>query len=297
MESMLETVRGMVFMDIKDIINILLLCVGWYIADKAAECLVKRLFKVAEEKIVGGDTEICNAAMVQRLKTIRQLVTQLVRVVVALFMGFWLLESFGVDVRPIIAGIGVVGLGISLAAQNVIRDFINGMLFLMEDQYNVGDWIEVNTFSGTVERITLRATRLRDFHGNLVIIPNSLIQTVVNYTKHWSVAVVKVGITYESNYGKASEIMTSLGEEMAQEAGTGILEPPTVQGITDFTANSVNMRIIIKTAPGRQWEVGRKYRVRLKELFDKEGIFFAYPQIVIHKSEPKTTSTDDNQEG
>ena len=120
MESMLETVRGMVFMDIKDIINILLLCVGWYIADKAAECLVKRFFKVAEEKIVGGDTEICNAAMVQRLKTIRQLVTQLVRVVVALFMGFWLLESFGVDVRPIIAGIGVVGLGISLAAQNVI---------------------------------------------------------------------------------------------------------------------------------------------------------------------------------
>ena len=269
---------------LSDIVQVIFLFALWYIASRASNKALRHVFDAAIQKIPEGSSgTIARDAIIQRLKTIRQLITQLSRVVIGLLMGFWILGSVGIDVRPIIAGIGVVGIAVSLAAQNVIRDFINGILILIEDQYNVGDWVEIGKLSGSVEKFTLRVTRLRDFDGNMVVIPNSTIQTVVNYTKIWSVAVVKVGITYESDYRKALRIMQDLADEMAEKEGTFIIETPVVQGITEFAENSVNMRAMLKTSPGMQWSVGREYRMRLKERFDRDNIEFAYPQVVVHK--------------
>ena len=269
---------------LSDIVRVIFLFALWYIASRASNKALRHVFDAAIQKIPEGSSgTIARDAIIQRLKTIRQLITQLSRVVIGLLMGFWILGSVGIDVRPIIAGIGVVGIAVSLAAQNVIRDFINGILILIEDQYNVGDWVEIGKLSGSVEKFTLRVTRLRDFDGNMVVIPNSTIQTVVNYTKIWSVAVVKVGITYESDYRKALRIMQDLADEMAEKEGTFIIETPVVQGITEFAENSVNMRAMLKTSPGMQWSVGREYRMRLKERFDRDNIEFAYPQAVVHK--------------
>ncbi len=269
---------------LSDIVRVIFLFALWYIASRASNKALRHVFDAAIQKIPEGSSgTIARDAIIQRLKTIRQLITQLSRVVIGLLMGFWILGSVGIDVRPIIAGIGVVGIAVSLAAQNVIRDFINGILILIEDQYNVGDWVEIGKLSGSVEKFTLRVTRLRDFDGNMVVIPNSTIQTVVNYTKIWSVAVVKVGITYESDYRKALRIMQDLADEMAEKEGTFIIETPVVQGITEFAENSVNMRAMLKTSPGMQWNVGREYRMRLKERFDRDNIEFAYPQVVVHK--------------
>ena len=269
---------------LSDIVRVIFLFALWYIASRASNKALRHVFDAAIQKIPEGSSgTIARDAIIQRLKTIRQLITQLSRVVIGLLMGFWILSSVGIDVRPIIAGIGVVGIAVSLAAQNVIRDFINGILILIEDQYNVGDWVEIGKLSGSVEKFTLRVTRLRDFDGNMVVIPNSTIQTVVNYTKIWSVAVVKVGITYESDYRKALRIMQDLADEMAEKEGTFIIETPVVQGITEFAENSVNMRAMLKTSPGMQWSVGREYRMRLKERFDRDNIEFAYPQVVVHK--------------
>ena len=269
---------------LSDIVRVIFLFALWYIASRASNKALRHVFDAAIQKIPEGSSgTIARDAIIQRLKTIRQLITQLSRVVIGLLMGFWILGSVGIDVRPIIAGIGVVGIAVSLAAQNVIRDFINGILILIEDQYNVGDWVEIGKLSGSVEKFTLRVTRLRDFDGNMVVIPNSTIQTVVNYTKIWSVAVVKVGITYESDYRKALRIMQDLADEMAEKEGTFIIETPVVQGITEFAENSVNMRAMLKTSPGMQWSAGREYRMRLKERFDRDNIEFAYPQVVVHK--------------
>ena len=269
---------------LSDIVRVIFLFALWYIASRASNKALRHVFDAAIQKIPEGSSgTIARDAIIQRLKTIRQLITQLSRVVIGLLMGFWILSSVGIDVRPIIAGIGVVGIAVSLAAQNVIRDFINGILILIEDQYNVGDWVEIGKLSGSVEKFTLRVTRLRDFDGNMVVIPNSTIQTVVNYTKIWSVAVVKVGITYESDYRKALRIMQDLANEMAEKEGTSIIETPVVQGITEFAENSINMRAMLKTSPGMQWSVGREYRMRLKERFDRDSIEFAYPQVVVHK--------------
>ena len=279
-EFLVQTLIG----HLADIARVIFLFVLWYIASRASNKALRHVFDAAIQKIPEGSSgTIARDAIIQRLKTIRQLITQLSRVVIGLLMGFWILGSVGIDVRPIIAGIGVVGIAVSLAAQNVIRDFINGILILIEDQYNVGDWVEIGKLSGSVEKFTLRVTRLRDFDGNMVVIPNSTIQTVVNYTKIWSVAVVKVGITYESDYRKALRIMQDLADEMAEKEGTFIIETPVVQGITEFAENSVNMRAMLKTSPGMQWSVGREYRMRLKERFDRDNIEFAYPQVVVHK--------------
>ena len=279
-EFLVQTLIG----HLADIARVIFLFVLWYIASRASNKALRHVFDAAIQKIPEGSSgTIARDAIIQRLKTIRQLITQLSRVVIGLLMGFWILSSVGIDVRPIIAGIGVVGIAVSLAAQNVIRDFINGILILIEDQYNVGDWVEIGKLSGSVEKFTLRVTRLRDFDGNMVVIPNSTIQTVVNYTKIWSVAVVKVGITYESDYRKALRIMQDLADEMAEKEGTFIIETPVVQGITEFAENSVNMRAMLKTSPGMQWSVGREYRMRLKERFDRDSIEFAYPQVVVHK--------------
>jgi len=276
-------IAGDMFVDAATVIIPVVLLFAWLLLDTVVKHVCRHAFKAAISRVENSSyDEAMKHSLKHRLLTIRQLSEQVSRGVLALLMVSIILGSLGIDIKPVIAGIGVVGLGFSLAAQNIIRDYINGFIILIENQYNVGDWIEVNSLSGTVELFTLRATRLRDIEGNTVIIPSSLIQTVINYTKDWSVAMIKVGITYESDYAKARAIMEALGKEMAGKESKVILDAPTFQGITDFNPNSVNMRILIKTLPGQQWAVAREYRERLKERFDAEGISFAYPQVVVH---------------
>lgn len=277
---------GDMFIDAARLLVPIVLIAVWFLLDWLLRVSLRHMMRVTAARIRSSDVdEVKKQSLEQRMRTIQQLTRQLLRVLLAVVMLFWVLGSIGIDLRPVIAGIGVVGLGISLAAQNIIRDYINGFLILVEDQYNVGDWIEINSSQGTVELFTLRATRLRDIEGNLIIIPNSTVQTVVNYTKGWSMAVVRVSITYEADYAKARSIMQGLAKEMADaETGT-ILEAPVFHGITNFGDNSVDMRVLIKTQPGRQWDVSRRYRERLKELFDAQGIGFAYPQIVVHRAD------------
>ena len=274
-----------IFVDVIRLLTPLALILLWLALDALLRCFLRHITRAAISRVRASDGgDIFKQSLEYRMKTIHQLTAQLLRVLLGVAMIFWILGSIGIDLRPVIAGIGVVGLGISLAAQNIIRDYINGFIILVEDQYNVGDWIAVNSLQGTVELFTLRATRLRDIEGSLVIIPNNLVQTVVNYTKDWSVALVKVSVTYESDYRKAREIVIALGEEMAKSREGVILGAPNFNGITDFGASSVDMRILIKTQPGMQWSVSREYRERLKERFDAEGIEFAYPQMVVHPS-------------
>lgn len=267
------------------LVSILLLFLLWYALDRFVRRLLRHVFTKAAARIETlQNDEISRENVKYRMSTICALLTEVSRMILGLVMIFWILSSMGVDLRPVLAGIGVVGLAVSLAAQNTIRDFISGFIILFEDQYNIGDWIETENFSGTVEVFSLRATRLRDLNGNLIIIPNSTIQTVRNYSKGWSTALVKVGITYESDYQKARSIMLDLADEMKKHESSLITGEPDFQGITNFGDNAIEMRILIKTVPGRQWMVEREYREKLKERFDAAGVSFAYPQIVIHKS-------------
>lgn len=255
----------------------------WYCADVALKKLTERFYLAAAERIrhrLPGAAAQREAQ--QRAVTLYHLTTQALRGVVAAVMAFLLLDMIGIDMRPVIAGVGVVGLALSLAAQNIIRDYITGFMILFEDQFNVGDFINAGGFSGTVEAFSLRATKLRDISGSLIIIPNSAIQAVQNYNKVWSAALVDIGISYESDYKKALSIAAEIAEKMAEDPTNSIVETPITQGIVTFSDNAVMLRTIIKTDPGQQWVVGRIYRQKLKDAYDEHGIVFALPRIVVH---------------
>lgn len=270
------------------IVTPLLLLVIWFVFDKIVAKICSGLFRDTKKGSNGEDhkDEIARQAEMHRMNTIRDMVSRTARVLLALIMLFWILNALGIDLRPIIAGIGVIGLALSLAAQNIIKDVLNGFLILIEDQFNVGDFVELGSLSGTVEQFTMRATRLRNLQGQLLIIPNGTIDTVINYTKDYSVALVKIGITYEADYDKARKIAGDLAAEMAKDPENIIMSEPSFHGITDFGDNAVEMRVLMKTAPGLQWGLERKYREKLKDLYDAEGIIFAYPQIVFHEGVP-----------
>lgn len=258
----------------------------WYCADNALKKLTKRFFTAASERIKSRVTGTAAQRMAaQRALTLYHLTTQVLRGVIAAAMIFLLLDMFGIDMRPVMAGVGVVGLALSLAAQNIIRDYITGCMILFEDQFNVGDFINAGGFSGTVEAFSLRATKLRDIAGSLIIIPNSAIQTVQNYNKIWSAALVDIAISYESDYKKALNIAAEIAAEMAEDQANGIIETPVTQGIVTFNDNAVMLRTIIKTDPGQQWVVGRIYRQKLKDAYDANGIVFAHPRLIVHAPE------------
>ena len=288
--------RGEMFLELllknmATILFILFILLIWYLIDKAIPYLMMHIFQAAGERArntVYKDDEIRRAWLMYRMSTLRQLTTQMLRVLLATVMCFVILNAIGINIKPILAGIGIAGLGISLAAQNLIRDFINGVLIIVEDQYNVNDWIQIGNYQGTVEHFTLRLTRLRSLEGTLIIIPNSTIQDVINYTKDWSYTAIYVTIPYEGDYAAAKKILMELADETVKQGDPKIFPNPVFNGITEYAQNGIKFRCFIKTAPGYQWRVGYKFREELHKRYTEAGIKFAYPAVInyLESSDP-----------
>jgi small conductance mechanosensitive channel len=222
-----------------------------------------------------------------RVKTFKSLFLQMARVLLGIYFAFILLGHFQIDPKPLLAGIGVVGLGLSLAAQNILRDFLNGLFIIIEDQFNIGDVITIGSYSGTVENFSMRETRLRAIDGKLVIIPNGNISEVVNSTKDFAVAIVEVGVSYSSNIGKVMETLEECAEEVARGMPGVIVEESKVLGIMDFRGSDILLRVMTKTLPGEQWGVERATRLAIKEKFDEKGIEIPFQQVVVHTETEK----------
>ena len=191
-----------------------------------------------------------------------------------------LLGTFGIDITPLLASVGVAGLAISLGAQSLIKDLIGGVLIIMENQYAVGDFITVGSASGEVERITLRTTQVRARNGDLHIVPNGEVRVLANQTKGWSRAVVEVGVAYEEDLERALDVLRASGEAFAQDPvlGTSLLEPPHVLGPMSLGDTAVILRVEVKTEPGKQWEIGRELRRRILADCEREGVSLPYPR-------------------
>lgn len=234
--------------------------------------------------------------IIKRVKTFRGLVLQSLRIISALFFVFMLMHNFGIDPRPLLTGVGVVGLGLSLAAQNILRDFLNGLFIVIEDQYNVGDWVDISSFSGTVESFSLRVTRLRALDGRQIIIPNSSVVQVINYTKNWAVSVVEIGLSYETNAAEAVRTLERCCEELVSLYPGTILDRPNIQSIVDFRPNDMLIRVMTKTIAGEQWAIGRALRRIIKERFDDAGIEIPVSQIVLHDAEKKSAARSERRQ-
>lgn len=263
---------------------------SWWILDHLGARGILRIFAKAEaglEMSEGGESK--REASQKRFRTLKGISLQLFRWSLAVIGALTLAGSLGVDVRSILTGLGIAGLAISLAAQNIIRDFLNGVFIVFEDQFAVGDVVKVEGNSGVVETFTLRTTRLRTLDGELVTIPNGSISTVLNFTKKWSRARIEVGVDYRTDIPRALKIMDSVARDLAlQMPGKVIEEPAVLEGILGYEASSVTLRILLKTIPGAQWEIAANYRLRLKQAFDEAKISIAFPQLDVHlKSEPE----------
>ncbi len=268
-----------------------LVLICWYIADRVLVKIVGKAFDRGIEKVKKNRANKLNkherSSRIKRLGTLKVLVMDLVRWGVGAVAVLTFMSSFGFNIMPILTGLGIAGLAISLAAQNIIRDFLNGIFVVIEDHYAVGDVVKIGEYFGVVEYFSLRATHLSDLDGNYIIIPNSNIAELVNATKYWSQAQVIVGVAYETDVRKALGIMERVAGELKGSFPDKIQEDAQIQGILSFDDSAVSLRALIKTFPGEQWFIGREYRLRLKEAFDAEGITIPFPQTDIWVRSPE----------
>ncbi len=190
------------------------------------------------------------------------------------------LIALGINIVPLLAGAGLVGVAVSLASQNLIKDAINGFLIILEDQYALGDMITVGTVGGLVEKLNLRMTQVRDAEGRLITIPNSEVKIVANLSSRWSRADLTIPVSYQSDIDQALELIENVALEMNEdpEWQHQILEKPNVLGVENFSDRGLMIRVLIKTQPLKQWGVAREYRRRLKISLDAAGIYIPVPQ-------------------
>lgn len=197
------------------------------------------------------------------------------------------LDQVGLDVTPILAGAGIIGLAVGFGAQNIVRDVISGFFMVLENQVRVGDVAVVNGTGGLVEVITFRTIVLRDLSGVVHVFPNGTINTLSNMTKEWSGYVLDMGVAYKEDTDHVVGVMRRVAEAMREETEwrDRILEPIEIFGVDDFADSAVVIKARLKTQPIQQWNVGREYRRRLKKAFDAEEIEIPFPHRSIYVGE------------
>ena len=237
------------------------------VADRSAGTLLR----------TGGATTL---RTVQRSATVGALLGSAASFAVWSVAGLMVLGELGIDLAPLLAGAGIVGIAIGFGAQNLVRDFLSGIFMLIEDQYGVGDVIDAGPASGIVEGVSLRTTRLRDVEGNVWHIPNGQIERVSNKSQEWSRALLDIQVSYQTGTERAAAVIKQVADHMWQdpEWSEDILVEPEVWGVEDLGPDGVTIRLVVKTKALSQWKVGRELRARIKRAFDAEGIEIPFPQ-------------------
>jgi len=219
----------------------------------------------------------------RRARTVASLAFSVARIGIIATATLLVLNLF-FPIGPLLAGVGVFGLALSFGAQSLVRDMISGFFILVENQFGVGDVIEVGGTSGAVERMTLRIVALRDVEGVLHIIPNGEITKVSNKTRGWARVVLDIGVGYGERVDDVIAVLADVGRELAtdDEWADDLASDPIVVGVQALADSSVNVRVMVDTKPGKQWDVKRELYRRIKNRFDHEGIEIPFPQRTVY---------------
>lgn len=224
-----------------------------------------------------GEVNVRQAARAETVGSILRSVGSVLIWVTAFIM---ILAEVGIAIGPLVASAGIVGVALGFGAQSLVKDFLSGIFMILEDQFGVGDIIDVGPASGVVEAITLRSTRLRAVDGTVWHVPNGEILRVGNMSQQWSRALLDLEVAYGTDLDRASTVIREVLEELYGEPewATKILEPPEIWGVEALGASGIAIRTVIKTVAGEQWGVMREVRRRVKARFDAEGIEIPFPQ-------------------
>jgi len=254
--------------------------------------IVDRIIRRAEDGVLpdrfsSGGAGTTNRR-VQRAKTMGDLLKSVINGVLVAVFGTMILGELGVNIAPIIASAGIVGVALGFGAQSLVKDFLSGIFMIFEDQYGVGDVVDVGVASGTIEAVSLRVTRLRDQSGTVWYVPNGTILRVGNMSQNWARAVVDVSIGYGEDLARVQRVLREVAHDLWQdeEFNHVVIEEPEVTGVETMTPDAITVRVLIKTAPMRQWAVARELRQRIKARFDHEGIAMPFTQRVLFPPPP-----------
>ena len=217
---------------------------------------------------------------VQRADALGALAKSVTKVTIWFLALVMALGEVGVQLGPLIAGAGIVGVALGFGAQDLVKDFLSGVFMLIEDQYGVGDIVDAGEAIGVVEGVSLRSTRIRDVDGTLWHVPNGEIRRVGNMSQDWARALLDVGVAYGTDIDAASDILERVAVEMARDPDYAdrFIEDPEVWGIQSLGSDSVDIRLVIKVIPGQQWAVMRELRGRIKKALDAADIEIPFPQ-------------------
>lgn len=218
----------------------------------------------------------------QRARTMGSLLKSIISGVTVAVIGTMILSEF-VDITPIIASAGILGVALGFGAQSLVKDFLSGIFMIFEDQYGVGDVIDAGEAIGTVEAVGLRVTRLRDVEGTVWYVRNGEIIRIGNKSQNWARSVLDIGVGYGEDLARVRRVLEEVAHDLwlDEEFRGVIVEEPEVWGVEQLAADSVTIRVTLKTAPLEQWRVARVMRERIKARFDAEGIEIPFPQRVV----------------
>lgn len=246
------------------------------LAGLVVRLIAGRLIRRMVDRIANGPI---NERRTVRARTMGSLITSIVTTVVVFVVLLMVISELGYPIGPIIASAGVVGLAIGFGAQSLVKDYISGMFMIFEDQYGVGDSVDLGTASGTIEAVGLRVTRLRDVHGTVWYVRNGEILRVGNMSQSWARTVLDVGVAWNSDLDAVRHSLRAVAHELWEdpEYAGAVLEEPEVWGVEALTGDVVTMRVTLKTSPGEQSRIARAMRERIKARFDLDGIAMPAP--------------------
>lgn len=243
---------------------------------------VRLVTRAVRRAVDDGDDGVTTDAE-RRAETLGSVLTNAARVLVVAFFLLMTLQEFGVNIGPLMAGAGVAGVALGFGAQSLVKDVISGFFLLMENQFGVGDIISVDdSHVGTVERMTLRITQLRDSEGRAHYIPNGSILRVVVLSKDFARALVDVEVDLATDPDRVFEVLREVGRSLHADRPDQVLDSIDVKGLETLGPNGFVIRTLTKTAPGAQWDVARELRRRILLAFRQAGIEIPYTQRVVH---------------
>jgi moderate conductance mechanosensitive channel len=225
-----------------------------------------------------ADTDELTPRSAQRVQALSTVLRSVVSFAIWTMAGFLVLGQVGINLGPLIAGAGILGVAIGFGSQSLVKDFLAGIFILVEDQFGVGDTVDLGEAVGIVEVVSLRTTRLRSVDGTVWHVPNGQIGRVGNKSQHWSRALLDIQVAYTTDLSEARTVIKQVADDVWREQPEIILEEPELWGVEALGAHGIDIRLVVKTQPSKQWEVSRLIRERLKAEFDERGIEIPFPQ-------------------
>jgi small-conductance mechanosensitive channel len=238
--------------------------------------------KIAEASHWGeAGTELARRR--DRIRTLLPIARNVLMIVIAVVAVLMALSSLGVEIGPLIAGAGILGVAIGFGAQTVVKDIISGVFYLLDDAFRVGEYIQSGSYKGTVESFSLRSVKLRHHRGSIYTVPFSDLGAIQNMSRDWAIDKITLSITYDSDVDLARKIVKKIGLELSEdpEFAASILQPLKMQGIDEFGESGLMLRMKIMTRPGEQFPIKRRALSLIKKAFDENGIELAVPTVQV----------------